>query len=303
LIRYWKKEPGNSQRMKVKIAVILLVLPLAVMLGFRGYRQPIMQLGVVAPVEQDSMIYAAGFRMIGESVSKMLSPSLSEERFRRNIAKIKKARCRVYMCNILFPPQMKIAGPVINEQQVLTYADSVFLRASRADIHLIVLGSGSARRIPDGYDTKKAQADFTVLCDKLALLAQKHKIILALESLEKAETNFLITLKSTAEVVRAVNKPNFKLNVDIYHMSREDESPQSIVDAGDLIIHCEIAEKETRTFPGVRGDDFKPYLRALKKANYKGPIFVEPGGKYTAADVHTGFNYLTKQLAEVYAEE
>ncbi|HTH82904.1 MAG TPA: TIM barrel protein [Mucilaginibacter sp.] len=288
--------------MKKNLILAVLILPLMMVVGFKQQQRPRLALGVVGPIEWDSAIYASGYRMIGESVSKILSPALTEQRFRNNIAKIKQARCRVYMCNILFPPEMKIAGPNVNEQRVLAYADSVFLRADQADIRLIVLGSGTARRIPDGYDAQKAQADFTLLCGKLARLAQKHNIMLALESLEKAETNFLLTLKSTAQVVRAVNNPHFKLNVDIYHMSRENESPQSIIDAADLLIHCEIAEKENRTFPGVKGDDFKPYLRALKKANYKGPIFIEPGGKYTTADMQTGFKYLNRELDEVYAE-
>jgi hypothetical protein len=288
--------------MKIITIAAFLVLPLAALFKARPQQKPVIALGIVAPIEQDSAIYAAGFSMIGESVSKMLSPSLSEARFSRNIARVKKARCKVYMCNILFQPQMKIAGPNVNEPVVLAYADSVFMRAHQAGIPVVILGSGTSRRIPDGYDAKKAQADFTVLCGKMALLAQKHHIMLILESLETVETNFLLTLRSTAEVVRAVNNPNFKLNADIYHMLREGESPQSIVDAADVIVHCEIAEKQKRTLPGVMGDDFKPYLRALKKANYKGPIFMEPSGGYPLSDMQLSVKYLTRQIDEVWAE-
>ena len=34
--------------------------------------------------------------------------------------------------------------------------------------HLLFLGSGGPRRIPDGYDAEKAKADFIRLCKKLA---------------------------------------------------------------------------------------------------------------------------------------
>jgi sugar phosphate isomerase/epimerase len=260
-------------------------------------------LGIVAPLEQDSIVYAAGFRMLGESVGKMLSPSLSEEKFAVNLERIKKAKNKVFLCNIFFPGSIKIAGPAVNESRVLGYADSVFSRARRAGISYIVLGSGGARRVPDGYDLKMAQADFIVLCNKLAKVAQKYKIMVALESLEATETNFLITLTSAAEVVRGVNHPNFKLNADIFHMMREGESPQSIIDAGDLLVYCEIAEKRVRSLPGVEGDDFKPYLRALKKVNFKGHIFIEGNTKDPVHDIPLSFKYLTKQLAEVYAEK
>jgi sugar phosphate isomerase/epimerase len=287
--------------MKIRSAFILLTA--LVSISFSKEKKFIPKLGIVAPLEQDSIVYAAGFRMLGESVGKMLSPSLSEEKFAVNLERIKKAKNKVFLCNIFFPGSIKIAGPAVNESRVLGYADSVFSRARRAGISYIVLGSGGARRVPDGYDLKKAQADFIVLCNKLAKVAQKYKIMVALESLEATETNFLITLTSAAEVVRGVNHPNFKLNADIFHMMREGESPQSIIDAGDLLVYCEIAEKRVRSLPGVEGDDFKPYLRALKKVNFKGHIFIEGNTKDPVHDIPLSFKYLTKQLAEVYAEK
>jgi sugar phosphate isomerase/epimerase len=185
---------------------------------------------------------------------------------------------------------------------VLGYAHTVFLRAKEAGIHLIVLGSGGARRIPDGYDAIKAKDDFVQLCRKLAILAAKYGISIALESLQSAETNFLTTLKSAAEVVRMVDQANFKLNADIFHMMREGESPQSIVDAADVLVYCEIAEQQMRSLPGVQGDDFKPWLRALRKTKYKGHIFIEGNTSDPGNDMPLSFKYLTRQLEEVYAE-
>jgi sugar phosphate isomerase/epimerase len=99
-----------------------------------------------------------------------------------------------------------------------------------------------------------------------------------------------------------VNHPNFKLNADIFHMMREGESPQSIVDAADVLMYCELAEKENRSFPGIMGDDFKPYLLALRKADYKGYIFIEGRSSNLQRDMPLSFKYLSQQLAEVYAE-
>jgi sugar phosphate isomerase/epimerase len=288
--------------MKFKITILLSSLLLIFLCGFMPQKKSIPRLGIVAPLEQDSLIYAAGYRMLGESVGRMLSPSLTEEQFQLNLARIKKARCKVMICNIFISGKMKIAGPDVDESRVLGYADTVFSRAKRAGVRFIVLGSGGARRIPDGYDAQKAQADFALLCRKLAIVAARYGIMIALESLQAAETNFLITLKSAAEIVRTVNHPNFKLNADIFHMMREGESPQSIVDAADVLVYCEIAEKQNRSFPGVMGDDFKPYLRALRKAKYKGYIFIEGSSSNPGIDMPLAFKYLTHQLEQVYAE-
>jgi sugar phosphate isomerase/epimerase len=286
----------------MKFKNILPAILVIFLSAFIHTKKVVPKIGIVAPLELDSLIYAAGFRMLGESVGNMLSPSLTEDRFQLNLTRIKKAKCKIFLCNIFFAGGIKIAGPDVNERRVLGYADTVFSRAKRAGVSFIVLGSGGARRIPGGYDAQKAQADFAVLCRKLAVVAGKYGIMIALESLEATETNFIITLKNAAATVRAVNHPNFKLNVDIFHMMREGESPQSIVDAADVLVYCEIAEKQKRSLPGVMGDDFKPYLRALRKANYKGYIFIEGNTNNPVSDIPLSFKYLTRQLEEVYAE-
>ena len=288
--------------MKSKIGILFSVIFIALLFGFMPGKKKIPLLGIVALLEQDSLIYSSGFRMLGESVGKMLSPSLTEEQFQQNLIRIKSARCKVYLCNIFFPGNIKIAGPEVDEDRVLSYADTVFSRAKKTGIGFIVLGSGGARRIPKDYDVEKAMADFAVLCRKLAIVASKYGIMIALENLQTAETNFLTTLKSAAELVRAVDHSNFKLNADIFHMMRERYPPQSIVDAEDILVYCEIAEKQNRSLPGVQGDDFKPYLRALRKAKYKGHIFIEGNTNNPGNDIPLSFKYLTKQIEEVYAE-
>ena len=286
----------------MKFKVIFAAIFLFVFFGFRQDIESIPQLGIVYRLDHDSLIYASGFRLIGESVGRMLSPSVTEEQFQQNISRIRNAQCKVFLCNVFFPGTIKIAGPDVDENRVLSYVDTVLSRAKQAGIPFIVLGSGGPRRLPDGYDKEKAKAYFIALCKKLATLAGKYDVKIALEGLQSSETNFLNTLKSAAEIVRAVNHTNFRLDADIFHMMRENESPQSIIDAADLLGHCEIAEKQTRSMPGVMRDDFKPYLRALRKANYKGHIFIEANSSNPVNDIPLSFKYLTRQLEEVYAE-
>lgn len=288
--------------MKLRFELSLIAIIILPWFGFLTPNSSVPELGIIVPLEQDSLAYASGFRMLGESVGRMLSPSLTGEQFADNLQRIKKAKCKVVLCNIFFPGNIKIAGPDVNETRVLGYADSVFSRAKTAGIGLIVLGSGTARRIPDNYDTTKAKRDFVALCRKLSVVAARYEIMIALESLQSAETNFLISLNSAAEIVRSVNHPNLRLNADIFHMLRQGESPQSIIDAADILIYCEIAEKQSRSLPGVVGDDFKPWLRALRKANYKGHIFIEGNSNDLRKDMPLSFKWLTLQLQEVYAE-
>jgi sugar phosphate isomerase/epimerase len=261
------------------------------------------ELGIVSGLAQDSIAYAAGFKMIGESVPKILSPTLSDAEFRTNLQKVKAAKCKVLSCNLFFPGSLKIAGPDVDEAKVLSYTETVLSRAKEAGVKYIVLGSSGARSIPTGYDMDKAKADFVILCKKIGQIAKKNDVVILLENLETTETNFITSLKAAAEIVKKVNEPNFRLNVDVFHMLRESESPDEIIAAAKQVGFCEIAEKEKRTLPGVAGDDFRPYLRALKKINYKGFIFIEASTNNAATEIPQAFNYLTKQVAEVYSEK
>lgn len=287
--------------MKIIKGLVLLTVVVLVSLGFVSEKPDYPRIGMVTSLKQDSIAYAAGFRSIGESVLKMISPSLSEKELHTNLEDIKSAKCKVLMCNLFFPGSIKIAGPAVNEKQVLGYVDSVLTNARKAGITYIVLGSSGSRNIPENYDLDKAKDDFVVLCKKMGQVAAKHKVTILLENLQKSETNFLTTLNAAADIVRRVDEPYFRLNADIFHMLREGESPEEIIAAGDLIGFCEIAEKEKRSLPGVAGDDFRPYLRALKQIGYRGFIFIEGNTNDPERDIPIAFKYLSSQISEVYA--
>lgn len=284
----------------MRASIYLLLFLISIFPCFTAKAQKIPTLGIVESIEKDSLIHASGYTLLGEEVGKMLAPSLTEEQFAANLKKIKQTKTRLYLCNVLFPGSLKIAGPAVEEKKVLAHVDQVFRRAKKAGIPVIVLGSGGSRRLPDGYDNQKAKDDFVLLCRQMARVARRYKITIAFESLNSTETNFINTLREAAEVVKKVNHPNFRLNADIYHMMKENEPPQHIIDAGNIITHVEIAEKEKRSLPGVMGDDFRPYFQALKTIGYKGPVVIEARIVKSNQEIPLAHQYLTRQLREVY---
>lgn len=280
-----------------------LVTLLLFLVGQNVSSQTLPALGMASSVDNDSLLYAIGFRLLGESVSRMLAPSLSKEQFKANVKKVRGTKCKVYMCNGLFPGQMKIAGPEVDEIKVLGYLDTVASNAQKARIPVLVLGSGSARRLPEHYDNERAIRDFAKLARKMADIAKKYKVTIALENLNKTETNFLNTLKDAADVVNRANHPNFRLNVDVYHMMKENESPDEIIKAKNIVAYCEVAEKDDRTLPGIKGDDFRPYFSALAAINYKGPIMIEGRVADLKKDAPIAYRFLRQQLKESYSKK
>jgi len=263
-------------------------------------KQP--EIGIAESLDNDSLLAASGYRYLVESVAKLISPkSVSDEQFEKNLKQIKALKTPLYAVNIFMPGDMKLVGPDVNEQAILTYAEEVFKRCNRADVNLIVWGSGGARRVPEGFDHAKAKEQFISIARQVAILAKKYHILFALENLNSTETNFITTLAEALDVVRKVDHPSFRLCADIYHMLKENEPATVIEQTRNYLIHCDIAEKENRTPPGTKGDDFKPYLAALKKINYQGKIILECRWQNLQAQAKPALQYLQKELETAYS--
>ena len=74
------------------------------------------------------------------------------------------------------------------------------------------------------------------------------------------------------------------------------DTPADLKAAMDVVRHVEIAEKGARTYPGVAGDDFRPFFRVLREAGYQGAINIE--GKGEDNQIAAALKEITKQAAE-----
>src|SRR5690606_2244360 len=140
------------------------------------------------------------------------------------------------------PARLKCVGEEADAEAVVAYADTVFRRAQQRGVSIIVFGSGAARRIPEGYDRSRAVNQFVELCSRLARQASTYGVTIALENLNRSETNLVNTVEEARSICEAVAAPNFGITADIYHMLREGEPAENLLKAGKYIFHCDIAE-------------------------------------------------------------
>ncbi|MEM8971689.1 MAG: hypothetical protein AAGD43_06495 [Pseudomonadota bacterium] len=83
---------------------------------------------------------------------------------------------------------------------------------------------------------------------------------------------------------------------DFNRAGKSQEGAKAIIDAEGLIEHVHVAEQEGRGTPGVNGEDFKPYLAALKKIDYRGAVTIE--AKWKPENLEAGFTTLRQQWEE-----
>jgi sugar phosphate isomerase/epimerase len=208
---------------------------------------------------------------------------------------VKAQKIKIISCVNFFPRHLKLVGTELKHAEALVWADSALRRAELLGIPYIVFGSGGARRVPDGFDKQEATAQFIAFCKQLAPVAEKYHVTVLVEPLNTGETNLINSLAEGAQIVEAVNQPNIRMVCDIYHMLRDNEPASEIVKYIQYIRHCHIAEKEDRTSPGVKKDDFSAYFNALKEAKYKGCVSIECHWKDLNNELKPALEYLQQQ--------
>lgn len=252
------------------------------------------EFGVCTSLKKAAVLKQAGFQFVEENVGSVLVPKAGDEEFGKKLAEIQAAPLPIRSCTGFLPGDLKVVGPEVPMDALMKHAEIVFRRAGKAGVGRIVFGSGGSRRIPDGFDAAKAREQFTDYCRRIAPLAQAHKVIVVIESLNKGECNFINRVSEALAIADAVNHPGVQVHADIYHMMREDERPESILKSGAKVKHCHIAEKAKRTAPGVDGDDFRAYFKALKAIGYRGGVSIE--GKWKDDQLPKACSVLQEQL-------
>lgn len=238
----------------------------------------------------------AGCSYIEEGVAKILMPHNSDAEFRTQLEVLSSVQPLQPECfNVFLPRELKSVGDQANHEGILQYASTAFRRAEMVGAKIIVFGSSGSRTIPDGFDQAKAKEQFISLCKRLTPFAARHNITLAIEQLNHEETNFINTMNEAAEIVEAVGHPHLKMICDIYHALKENDPASEITRLKEHLVHCHIAEKKDRTPPGVNGEDFTAYLKALKKINYKGRISLECNWKNMESELPVAVKVLQEQ--------
>lgn len=204
----------------------------------------------------------------------------------------------VLAANCFLPGALKCVGPVIDTPRLLRYADCAFERAGQAGIAIIVFGSGGARQIPDGFSKAEAEEQFLALLIGLAPLAARRGLTLVIEPLNRAECNFINSVPEADAFAAACNQSSVAVLADFYHMLRDDQRPEDIVRHGTRLRHVHLAEKAARTAPGVKGDDFRPFLRALQKIGYRGAVSIEAHWEDLARQAPAAVAEVRRQMAE-----
>lgn len=91
---------------------------------------------------------------------------------------------------------------------------------------------------------------------------------IALETVTYMQTNFINTLAEAREMMKAVDRPNFKLMMDVFHLNIEEKDLNSAIReyCADTI-HVHLADNNRR-YPGHCGLDFGGIIQTFRDCGY-----------------------------------
>lgn len=255
-------------------------------------------MGMSGSLDKAAALKERGVQFLTAGTGDFLVPDKPDADFEKNLTKLKASPLPILACNgFIRPANLRCVGEEANHDEILKWAETAFRRLKQANGKFIVFGSSGSRALKNGWPKEKADVQFVALLKRMGPLAEKHGVTVAVEQLQASECNYINHIGEGAKLIRDAGHPNIRMLADLYHMARGGDTPEDLKAAMDVVVHIEIAEKEDRTYPGVKGDDFKPFFRVLREAGYTGAVSIE--GRGNDDQIAPAFKEIARQAAEV----
>jgi D-psicose/D-tagatose/L-ribulose 3-epimerase len=235
---------------------------------------PAIKIGACGTVKMMSAIKGAGFDYAELSTTEIVS--LSDADFAQLKNEVKQGGFPVLATDAFIPATIKLTGPAIDKDQQIAYVRKAMDRVAALGAHTIVLGSGAARKVPDGFSHDAAFDQLVDFLKRIAPEARARNIVVAVEPQSTEESNIINSIDDGVKLVRAVNDPNIQLVLDIYYLYQTREDASAMVAAKDYIRHFHFSNPNGRVFPAQWDEyNYAPFFAALRQMNYQGGISID----------------------------
>jgi D-psicose/D-tagatose/L-ribulose 3-epimerase len=133
---------------------------------------------------------------------------------------------------------------------------------------------GKARQLPP--EKRRAEWELAVQnLHKASQMAAEQGLSLALEPLNRFESDLVNTAEDVVRLVQDINHPAAKVMLDSFHMSIEEKDPGAAIrKAAPYLIHFQVSENH-RGIPGTGQTPWGAYRSALQEIEYQGVISIE----------------------------
>lgn len=251
-----------------------------------------MLIGCCCPLERGPAAKAAGFDYIEAGLVSLI-PDEDDTAFAPVLAQYQASEIPVRAFNLFLPRDLKIVGPETDEERMRRYCERALQRAQTIGATRVVLGSGGSRRIPDDFPRAEAVAQIVHFLNIAADAADQTDIVIAIEPLNKRESNVINSVAEGVEVAKMADRERIKVLADFYHMDEDDEPLSHLNEYQDWLEHIHVADTDRRA-PGTGQYPYDEFAERLERAGYDGMISVECRWEDFEAEAPDAVTFLRK---------
>ncbi|MGE5554363.1 MAG: TIM barrel protein [Betaproteobacteria bacterium] len=140
---------------------------------------------------------------------------------------------------------------------------------------VVIIGGVRGTLAKEPRERESQWRAFVEAVGELADYAAARGVRLALEPINRYETNLINTVGEGLDLLEQVGRGNLGLLVDTFHMNIEEASlAKSICRAGSALLYVHLADSN-RWAPGMGHLRFGEVFRALDRIGYLGPLSAE----------------------------
>jgi sugar phosphate isomerase/epimerase len=253
-----------------------------------------MQIGVCTSPDRAFLASDAGADYLELSCSAVLQPDLPDAAFDPLLPALHDLPLPVKAFNI-FINRGRLIGPEADPARLRSYIQTAARRAAALGAEVIVVGSGAARRMPDGMPPTVATAEFKRILEQCAKAGAEHGIVFCVEPLNTSETNFLINVPSAVEMAESIGSRNVRIVVDSYHMEVGAESMPTLIGTNGMIAHAHTAGTG-RLPPGRGAYDHRAFFEAMRIAGFAERVSIECRWDDFASEIGPAVAHLREAL-------
>ena len=130
---------------------------------------------------------------------------------------------------------------------------------------MVVMGSGGARSVPEGFSFQNAVNQIVHFVSQYAgPIAADNGIDFVFEPLCKAESNIINTIKDGAMLASFINLPNVGTLGDLYHMHVEGDTYKDVIELKGVFKHAHIS------YPVPGTEMRRVFMKSPDEYDYKG---------------------------------
>ena len=253
-----------------------------------------MRIGICTSVDQIQVVEKMGFDYIESAVVGIAK--MTENEYREAVRIVRGADIGCEAFNVLFPGEIRLVGPDVDQGQIKEYLMGAFERIAELGARVVVFGSGGARKVPQDWSLVKGWSYLVNTARLVGEVASQYDLSIAMEPLNKRETNIINSVAEGIRFVNEVDHPNIRLLADFYHMRVENE-PMDVIGqtTADILVHTHIANGQGRYYPlNANEDIYGDFFSQLKGISYKGRVSIEGGTEDMKKDGHIALELLRR---------